>query len=64
MKGRRTQRANNIGNFVVMGGDRTSSQNGQYKAGQQERDGETGPQSGIDTYCDTYNMQTVVVRTV
>jgi len=33
VKGRRTQRANNIGNFVAMGGDRKSSQNRQYKTG-------------------------------
>ena len=39
VKGRRTQRINNIGNFVVMGGDRKSRQNRQYKTGHvQERD--------------------------
>jgi len=39
VKGRRTQRTNNIGNFVIMGGDRKSRQNRQHKTGHvQERD--------------------------
>jgi len=33
VKGRRTQRTNNISSFVVMGGDRKSRQNCQYKTG-------------------------------